>query len=209
RWTNAGGDITQQQTWLGSPSYMAPEQAQNSARAGPASDIYSLGATLYDLLTGRPPFKAADAVETLRQVISEEPVPPRRLNRAIDRDLELVCLKCLSKEPAARYPSAAQLADELRHYLNREPLAFTRPVGKTTRVWRWSRRNPGLASASALAIVFLVTVVGVSVAFGLYRSEASERLAGAALETRRQSALWARDWGAGLCERGECNRGIL
>src|SRR5438552_12242867 len=99
---------------------MAPEQVRDPATAGAASDIYSLGATLYELLTARPPFRAADPLETLRQLRDEEPLSPRRLNPAVHRDLERICLKCLEKEPRKRYANALQVADELRRYRNGE-----------------------------------------------------------------------------------------
>jgi eukaryotic-like serine/threonine-protein kinase len=209
RWLAGGNDITNSRAWLGTPSYMAPEQAQDPARAAAPSDVYSLGATLYELLTGRPPFRAADPLETLRQVISEEPVPPRRLNPAIDRDLELICLKCLQKEPDRRYASAGQLAEELQRYRNREPLRHTRPIGKTARLWRWSRRNPALAGLALVASALLVTLVVGSMLFSIQSARAGQRLEAANLETRRQAASWALDWGVRLCEGSECDQGVL
>jgi WD40 repeat protein/predicted Ser/Thr protein kinase len=209
RWLASASDITHSQAWLGTPSYMAPEQAQDPGRAAAASDVYSLGATLYELLAGRPPFRASDPLETLRQVVGEEPVPPRRLNPAIDRDMELICLKCLQKEPARRYASAGQLADELQRYRKHEPLAHTRPAGWLMRTRRWSRRNPARATASLLAGVLLACIVGFSILFGIYSTRAGERLQAANLETGRQAASWALDWGVSLCERGECDHGVL
>ncbi len=113
---------------FGSPSYMSPEQAENSRDVGAGSDVYGIGATLYHALVGRPPFQAATALETLRQARETDPVVPRRLNSAIDVDLETICLKCLEKVPAQRYSTAEELADDLRRFLDHKPI-FARPVG--------------------------------------------------------------------------------
>ena len=138
---------------MGTPSYMPPEQAGGQrAAVGPAADVYALGATLYALITGRPPFQAATAMDTVLQVLSDEPVPPRRLNASIPRDLETICLKCLEKEPGRRYASAAALAADLRRFLAGEPIA-ARPVTRLERVAKWARRKPTLAAAYTLGLL--------------------------------------------------------
>jgi serine/threonine protein kinase len=140
--------ITQTGQILGTPSFMPPEQA--AARldlVGLASDVYALGAILYNALTGRPPFQAANAVETLKQVVESEPVGPRQLNPHIPRDLETIALKCLEKTPQRRYATVQDLADELRRFVTGQPI-LARPVSQAERVWRWCRRNPLVASTS-------------------------------------------------------------
>ena len=146
---------------LGTPAYMPPEQASGSADdVGPLADVYSLGAILYCLVTGRPPFQAASPMDTLLQVLEQDPVSPRQLNRDVSKDLETICLKCLDKHPQRRYASAQDLADELQRLLEGSPIK-ARPVGRVTRLWRWRRRHPWkAATAAAMALVLFLLAIG-------------------------------------------------
>ncbi len=150
---------------LGTPSYMPPEQALGKVHeVVETADVYSLGATLYALVTGRPPFQADNAIDTLRQVLEREPVAPRLLNPKIPKDLETICLRALEKERSRRYSSARELADELQRFLNGEPIHAC-PISVPARLWRWCRRNPRVAIPSAVAAAFaLALMIGGPVA---------------------------------------------
>ncbi len=153
-------DLTLSGQVLGSPNYMAPEQA--AAKRGTVnrrSDIYSLGAVLYHLMTGRPPFQGETLAEVLQQVVQTNPVPPRLLKPSVPPDLETICLKCVEKEPGRRYATAQALADELGRFLNHQPI-LARRVGPAGRLWRWCRRKP--AMAGLLLLLHIVFVVGLS-----------------------------------------------
>ncbi len=152
---DADGGPTRSETLLGTPSYMAPEQAAGDTRkVGAAADVYALGAILYEVLTGHPPFRGATPLGTLEQVRSQDPVPPRRRRPSLSLDLETICLKCLEKEPGKRYASALALADDLHCFLQGQPIR-ARPVPAWQRLWRYARRRPALVAwavaAAALA----------------------------------------------------------
>jgi hypothetical protein len=177
-----GGDLRSQTgELLGTPSYMAPEQAASRhAAIGAATDVYALGAILYELLSGRPPFKAESPLETLRQVLSDDPIAPSRLRPKLARDLETICLKSLRKEPAQRYSSALALAEDLRRYLNGRP-TLARRSGPLERAWRFCRRNRAVA-------IFLVLALALSGALAMGAMAAVLWLKGS-----RDQALLERD----------------
>jgi serine/threonine-protein kinase len=158
-------DLTQSETILGSPSYMAPEQAEGRTKdAGPNADVYGIGAILYELVTGRPPFRGTTLIETLNQVKNAEPVPPSRLVPGLPRDVETICLKCLQKEPHKRYPTAGELAEDLRRFLDNEPIQ-ARPIVWWERLIRWCRRNPRIAGlVGTVGVLLMIMAIGSTVA---------------------------------------------
>ena len=188
----AGGGPTLTRTGdiLGTPGFLSPEQASGRAKAAaPAADVFALGATLYALLTGRPPFRADTPWQAIRLTLEEEPVPPARLSPGLSRDLESICLKCLEKDPARRYPSAAELADDLERYLGGRPVS-ARPVGRAQRAARWARRRP--LPAALIALLVAVALGSFTAITLLWRSavnsEAQARAHAQAAEQRNKTA---------------------
>lgn len=156
---------------LGTPAYMAPEQAAGARAIGPAADLWALGAILYELVTGRPPFQGTSSAETLLSVLHDEPLPPRRLQPKLARDLETICLQCLAKKPERRYVQAAALAEDLRRFQAGEAIQARAP-GVVERGMRWTRRHPVWASLAAVGMLALVAASAVLVAFTTYLQHA-------------------------------------
>jgi WD40 repeat protein/serine/threonine protein kinase len=197
---------------LGTPGYMPPEQAAGRVKdIGPHSDIYSLGAVLYSVLTGRPPFQAATMLETLRLVQEQAPVPPRRLNPGVTHDLEAVCLKCLEKEPERRYARAADLAADLRRFIAGKP-TLARPRGKIDRVWQWARRRPALAGMATACAAAVLTLAAGAVLYTLQLRAHNVELGKAREQEQSQKEqaeargrlLQRRAYGDGIRRAAEC-----
>jgi WD40 repeat protein/serine/threonine protein kinase len=159
----------------GTPSYMSPEQARGEKNVGPAVDVYALGAILYEMLSGRPPFKAETPIDTIQATLEQEAARPSLSRPGIPIDLETICLKCLEKEPTRRYPSAEALAEDLRRWLAGEPIT-ARPVSTLERLWKWSRRHPGLAGSLAVIASLIVSIaIGSAVAATVFERIAREK----------------------------------
>ncbi len=189
----ADSHVTRTGQIIGTPAYMAPEQASGMVmRPGPGVDIYSLGAILFELLTGRPPFLGADSVETIMLLLTEEPPLPRSLQPTIPPDLETICLKCLEKKPSRRYLTADDLGDDLTRFLEGRPI-LAKPVSRPERMAKWARRNPWKAAAMALfSASGLAAMAGLAALQAAYRSVseanrdlslANSRLTSANIET--------------------------
>lgn len=188
---------------MGTPSYMAPEQAQGHGdKANARTDVYGLGALLYELLTGHPPFKSESPLATLKLVIEAEPVPPRQVNPKVPLDLETICLKCLRKNPARRYGNAQELAEDLRRYLAHEPIQ-ARPIGALGKGWRWCRRKPAVAALSAATVVLLLTVTLGSVLAAWRIGLAKDAAVRTAAESRERLRRLNVSTGIGLMEAGD------
>ncbi|MBY0513884.1 MAG: protein kinase, partial [Gemmataceae bacterium] len=196
-----GSDLTATQAVMGTPAYMTPEQATGGAKfVGPAADIYALGTVLYECLTGARPFDGPDTLVLLKRIAEDPPEPPRKRVPSIPRDIELVCLRCLEKAPADRYPTAAALADDLRRFAAGEPVSV-RPAGVVERTYKWARRKPTVAALYAAALAGAV-LVAVATAIGLLwrDAEAARRTAEAErgrAEAAQGEAERARDQIAG------------
>ncbi len=183
KWLDGDSGQTKTGQVMGTPNYMAPEQARGDKDVGAAADVWALGAILYECLTGRPPFLGTTVVETLEQVRLHEPITPARLQAGVPADLETVCLKCLEKEPARRYGSAVELADDLRRYLAGEPVR-ARPVGAVERGLKWARRRPALAGLWAAGLLLVIVSGGAAAALWY-----GGRLAAALGEAEEQRGL--------------------
>jgi serine/threonine-protein kinase len=181
---------TQSGQIMGTPSYMAPEQAEGRPNIGAPADVYALGSILYDLLTGRPPFAGSSVLDTLEMVRTREPVPPSQLTAKLPRDLETICLKALQKDIAKRYASAGELADDLRRFLDGRPI-LARPVGKVEKAWRWAKREPAQAGALVLGLALLVVLMIASPLLYVAKVEASEarQKAENALASEKQAVI--------------------
>jgi WD40 repeat protein/predicted Ser/Thr protein kinase len=184
KWVDATDSPTQTGEMLGSAHYISPEQAENAANVSAATDVYGLGATLYALLTGRPPFQGTTLPEILHRVKSHEPVPPRRWNAGVDRDLDTITLACLEKETGRRYRSAAEVADELQRYLQGVPIRRRRP-GPVGHLWRWCRRKPALAVLCGAVAALLVTV-GITAVLYYLQVQSGEILAAAVTDEAKK-----------------------
>jgi predicted Ser/Thr protein kinase len=220
--------LTQSGALVGTPQYMAPEQAAGRKDLTVAADVYSLGVVLYERLTGQPPFSGDTPLEVLRQVRETEPPRPSSIIPELSRDIETICLKCLEKESTKRYGSAEALAGDLERFLRGEPI-LARPVGEAERLWRWCRRNPGWAAATVAAFLALATATGLSVLYAAQEKQYAENLRNEQKQTKdalgvatsereraddrtremqRQLAENYLDRGFAMCEQGDTTLGV-
>ena len=198
KWLDTSSDITRTLTIFGTPGFIAPEQAEGPATGSrPAADIYSLGAILFSLLTGRPPFLGEHALAVIHQA-AEKPAPKlRSLVSGVDRDLETICARCLEREPEARYRSAGDLAEDLERWLEGRPIV-ARPVSPPVQMWRWSRRNPVLAGGAAALVALLMLISGVFTWHWRTQAEANAEIA-----KLRQAVMQFAQMEAQVCQPGE------
>jgi WD40 repeat protein/tRNA A-37 threonylcarbamoyl transferase component Bud32 len=216
-------DVTVDGAVMGTPSYMAPEQARgDSSGLGPQTDVYALGATLYECLTGRPPFRAATGTDTIWEVIHRDPIPPAKLQPGTPRDLDTICLKCLEKDPSRRYQTAGELADDLRRHRDGLPIR-ARPLGPAARAARFAMRNPGVAALLGMLAVSVVTGLGLvswqwrraerERARAEQKAEAEVRSKAETEQARRdvegRQTLLASARGREVCEEGDIAEGLL
>lgn len=197
----SGAELTLSGQVMGTPHFLPPEQASGKRDAvGPCSDVYGLGAILYYLLTGQPPFRGEELTEVLEQVLHREPVSPRVLNPSVPRDLETICLKCLEKEPARRYGTAAEMGEDLGRHLKSETIV-ARPVSPPEKAWRWCRRKPALAAALAACVIAVFAgIAGISWLWQRAKGEAIRANLG---ELQAQRNLYAADMMLGFTALGE------
>lgn len=190
RLNNLDDEQTREGVILGTPGYMAPEQARTGCELGPATDVYALGSILYYLMTGRPPFVAPTPFETVRQSLLNEPLAPSKLQTTLDKDLETICLKALEKDPAKRYSTAADFADELQRFVNGDPI-IARPITRRERVWKWCKRNPKVATLTGLAASLLLCLLfgGLITSVIINEQKKAEKVARLDAEAARGAAV--------------------